>query len=311
MKKRTLLALSLLLAALLVGGFLWWGHDSTFLDLVPEARSASGCQILDPSGGSSVTLEGEELRALPALLEAHPFSHAWGTPGQIEGNTFYHITFFDPTGRLHTNSVLSDLGFLYPTQRWAPWTLYKTADPAVTDYLAALFEETAPAYTSPDGKYTASVSRPHWELEHPFTVTVREVEGGHTAEFPLSPAARSVENLSIEGSRLTVVSHSNPSLQVYQRFDLDSGTLLAEHYGYGFAETSTGLLFVQAQPHFSGDRGSCRIVGADGQVYYTSPQDAMILEGLEVSEGALVFRERHLSTGRETTRQIPLPATDQ
>ena len=170
-----------------------------------------------------------------------------------------------------------------------------------------------PSCHSVDGQYMAYVSDIDYSKPNSVTVSVVDNLGkannSEPIKFELSQSALSVDDMSINSDILAVTGHINPSLQIYQRFDIPNQKLLSEYYGYGFIETEYGLFYVQAPQHFSGESGHCRILNEDGRVLYESPNNVTI-RGLRVSGDSLFFDELDLDTGNMSEKNISVFASD-
>ena len=153
------------------------------------------------------------------------------------------------------------------------------------------------------------------DYSKPNSVTVSVVDNlgkandSEPIKFELSQSALSVDDMNINSDILAVTGHINPSLQIYQRFDIPNQKLLSEYYGYGFIETEYGLFYVQAPQHFSGESGHCRILNEDGRVLYESP-DNVTIRDLRVSGDSLFFDELDLDTGNMSEKNISVFASD-
>lgn len=170
-----------------------------------------------------------------------------------------------------------------------------------------------PSCHSVDGQYMAYVSDIDYSKPNSVTVSVVDNLGkandSEPIKFELSQSALSVDDMNINSDILAVTGHINPSLQIYQRFDIPNQKLLSEYYGYGFIETEYGLFYVQAPQHFSGKSGHCRILNEDGRVLYESP-DNVTIRDLRVSGDSLFFDELDLDTGNMSEKNISVFASD-
>ena len=170
-----------------------------------------------------------------------------------------------------------------------------------------------PSCHSVDGQYMAYVSDIDYSKPNSVTVSVVDNLGkandSEPIKFELSQSALSVDDMNINSDILAVTGHINPSLQIYQRFDIPNQKLLSEYYGYGFIETEYGLFYVQAPQHFSGESGHCRILNEDGRVLYESP-DNVTIRDLRVSGDSLFFDELDLDTGNMSEKNISVFASD-
>lgn len=170
-----------------------------------------------------------------------------------------------------------------------------------------------PRCHSVDGQYMAYVSDIDYSKPNSVTVSVIDNLGkannSEPIKFELSQSALRVDDMSINNDILAVTGHINPSLQIYQRFDIPNQKLLSEYYGYGFIATEYGLFYVQAPQHFSGESGHCRILNEDGRVLYESP-DNVTIRDLRVSGDSLFFDELDLDTGNMSEKNISVFASD-
>lgn len=109
----------------------------------------------------------------------------------------------------------------------------------------------------------------------------------------LSDLALSLEDIKfIDENTVGIEGHVNPSTNVYQIFDLQTGKVLQEYYGYGFTYSGDTLYYVQAPQHFSGIKGYNRILTSDGNMLYESAENVTIASNLEIREGSIVFYEK-------------------
>ena len=162
-----------------------------------------------------------------------------------------------------------------------------------------------PKYQSIDGSYTAYVSSIDYSKPNSVTVSVESNldERNNSTDFELNCSVLSVDSININNDILSVTGYVNPSLRVYQRFDIKNQELIDEYYGYLFAETDDGIYYVQAPPHFSGQRGGSRILNEKGDVLYEAAEETTISE-LSVSGNELVFSEIDSNTGDVIEKSI-------
>lgn len=122
-------------------------------------------------------------------------------------------------------------------------------------------------------------------------------------ELMLPTLAKSVESVSFpQEDRAVVVSHVNPSLELYQLFDLENGEALEEYWGCGFLLYEDVLYYVQSPQQFSGVRGQDRILTSNGDLLYESGENRMIDAELSIDGGILTFYERDLEAGETVQR---------
>lgn len=106
--------------------------------------------------------------------------------------------------------------------------------------------------------------------------------------------ALSVENINfLDEGKVAVKGHINPSTNVYQIFDLQTGKVLEEYYGYGFTYTDGIVYYVQAPQHFGDTTGYNRILSSDGRLIYESEAQALISPDLKVSDDVVTFYEKN------------------
>lgn len=152
--------------------------------------------------------------------------------------------------------------------------------------------------TSLDNKLTAYVSSVDYSKANAVTVSVVSNNASNvkavdndTINISLARPVLNVDNMELKNNTLVTIGRVNPSLQIYQEFDLDTEEVLREYYGYGFIETSEGVFYIQAPQHFSGVNGRCRIMNAAGDVIYESSDDVVINNSLVYNDGVISFTE--------------------
>lgn len=126
--------------------------------------------------------------------------------------------------------------------------------------------------------------------------------------FKLNRNIQSVERAELSGNHLIVIGHVNPSMQIYQRFDSETGEEEQTLYGYGFTDADHKLIFVQSPQHFSGVSGHDRLVDSEGSVYYESPENVVILSDLSFDGKHILFGERNVVTNEETPNTVDISA---
>ena len=88
---------------------------------------------------------------------------------------------------------------------------------------------------------------------------------------------------------LVTIGQVNPSLQVYQKFNLTTQELITELYGYGFTEAEGDVIYVQAPQHFSGISGLNRIFRNNGTAFYESGENVIIQGDLQLDGNIHAF----------------------
>jgi len=161
-----------------------------------------------------------------------------------------------------------------------------------------------------DDLHIAYISDVDFSKANSFTVSVTDarsqihVDDGPSVQIPLSTLILSVEELRLDGDRLIAIGNVNPSLQVYQEFDIKTQELIHEYYGYGFVTAGEDIIFVQAPQHFSEISGHDRVVNSNGCMLYESGEDEIIRGNLKIEENMLTFEEENLITGEITERTL-------
>lgn len=167
--------------------------------------------------------------------------------------------------------------------------------------------------TSQDDQLSAYVSSIDYSKANAITVSVvpnnaastRSV-GNEPINFSLARPVLNVDNMELTNNTLVTVGRVNPSLQIYQEFDLDTKEVLHEYYGYGFTETPAGMFYIQAPQHFSGANGKYRIMNATGDVLYESLDNIAINNSLVYNSGVLSFTEYNTETNEYTENTVPI-----
>lgn len=125
----------------------------------------------------------------------------------------------------------------------------------------------------------------------------------------LPTLAKSVEEVRFPAEdQAVVISHINPSLNLYQIFDLETGEPVEEYWGCGFVSDGDILYYVQAPQHFSGLRGSNRILTSAGDLLYESGENAMISSELTIAGDTITFYEKDLLAGETVQRSCSASA---
>ena len=157
--------------------------------------------------------------------------------------------------------------------------------------------------TSQDDQLSAYVSSIDYSKANAITVSVVSNNASNTKSvdpepisFSLARPVLNVDNMELTNNTLVTIGRVNPSLQVYQEFDLDTQEVLREYYGFGFTETPAGMFYIQAPQHFSGANGKYRIMNAAGDVLYESPVNIVINNSLVYNNGVLTFTEYNTVT---------------
>lgn len=165
--------------------------------------------------------------------------------------------------------------------------------------------------TSADNQHTAYVSSIDYSKANAITISVFSNNAFSTQDakdsalsFSLARPVLSVDELKLTDHSVVAIGQINPSLQIYQEFDLQTGDILQEYYGYGFAETPEGVFYIQAPQHFSGVSGRCRILNASGDVLYESDDDVLIRGSLVYKNGTLVFTEYNINSSEYIERTV-------
>lgn len=167
--------------------------------------------------------------------------------------------------------------------------------------------------TSQDDQLSAYVSSIDYSKANAITVSVvpnnaastRSV-GNEPINFSLARPVLNVDNMELTNNTLVTVGRVNPSLQIYQEFDLDTKEVLHEYYGYVFTETPAGMFYIQAPQHFSGANGKYRIMNATGDVLYESLDNIVINNSLVYNSGVLSFTEYNTETNEYTENTVPI-----
>lgn len=110
----------------------------------------------------------------------------------------------------------------------------------------------------------------------------------------------------IDETHVGIESHINPSTNVYEIFDLNTGLVTDTYYGYGFTHYNDTVYYIQAPQHFSGVRGNNRILTSDGQLIYESDAGVTIDANLTVKNGGVYFAEINNEMNGKEMRTVNL-----
>lgn len=138
-------------------------------------------------------------------------------------------------------------------------------------------------------------------------VTIAEAVGDKNtlALLPLSPFALDLLDVTfIDETHVGIESHINPSTNIYEVFDLTTGAVVAEYYGYGFTHYGDIIYYVQAPQHFSGVRGNNRIITSTGTLIYESDADTTIDADIVVKDGIIYFTESDCENSEKEMQSI-------
>jgi len=123
----------------------------------------------------------------------------------------------------------------------------------------------------------------------------------------LSPFASSLLDIKfINQHTVGIEGHINPSTNVYQLFDLNTGEVLQQFYGCGFVHYGDIIYYVQAPPHFGGIKGYNRILTSKGELLYESAENVIIDSDLEIKGDSLSFTERENGTDNPVLKTIKI-----
>ena len=155
------------------------------------------------------------------------------------------------------------------------------------------------------GTRTAFVSDIDYTKENSVTVSIADSSGESVAsagastrkDFPLSSLVLSVDDIQLNAETLVTIGNVNPSLQLYQEFDISTGELLHQYCGYGFIKAGDCILYVQAPRHFSEKSGNVRILCSNGSMLYESGEDCIVRGNLQLDGNILTFEEQDNETG--------------
>ena len=159
-----------------------------------------------------------------------------------------------------------------------------------------------------NGKTVAYVSGIDYAKEHAVTVTVQTnaMYRSSPKNFELNRNVLGVDKMELSDNLLTTIGNVNPSMQIYQKFDIETGALINTLYGYGFIDMDDKIAFVQAPQHFSGVVGFNKIVDSEGNVYYESPENVVILSDLSYNDGRFVFTEMDVLSNEIERKNIDI-----
>ena len=178
---------------------------------------------------------------------------------------------------------------------------------------SAVFTPRAPVTCkSEDGTYFAYEGDADASKVNSITVSVvRNGNDRNTSDdvkFDLAPSVTSVDNMEIANNSLVTIGHVNPSVKVYQEFNIDTQELIKQYYGFGFTNTNKGLFYVEAPQHFSGVIGLNRIMDGSGNVLYESDENVRILGDLTLNGSTLSFTEFNTESGESSAQTVSITA---
>ena len=178
---------------------------------------------------------------------------------------------------------------------------------------SAVFTPRAPVTCkSEDGTYFAYEGDADASKVNSITVSVvRNGNDRNTSDdvkFDLAPSVTSVDNMEIANNSLVTIGHVNPSVKVYQEFNIDTQELIKQYYGFGFTSTNKGLFYVEAPQHFSGVIGLNRIMDGSGNVLYESDENVRILGDLTLNGSTLSFTEFNTESGESSAQTVSITA---
>lgn len=164
------------------------------------------------------------------------------------------------------------------------------------------------------GTKTAYVSDIDYSKENSVTVSVVDsadesiaaVNSSARKDFSLSSHVLSVDDIQLNEDTLVTVGNVNPSLQLYQVFDINTGELLHQYCGYGFIEAGDDVLYVQAPRHFSENNGKVRILCSSGDMLYESGENRIVRGELKLDGNILTFEEMDSTTGEIFIKTIDI-----
>ena len=175
----------------------------------------------------------------------------------------------------------------------------RDAPDAAEDAPAEPPEEAGAVWRSDDGKLSGTLKDAASSEDLCLLIT-RSGEGGQgePLELKLPTLVKSVESVSFpQEDRAVVISHVNPSLELYQVYDLETEDAVEEYWGCGFLLYEDVLYYVQAPQHFSGVRGNDRILTSHGDLLYESGENVTIDAELSIDGDTVTFYERDLASG--------------
>ena len=149
--------------------------------------------------------------------------------------------------------------------------------------------------------YTNSESR--------IEVTVAETTETNNAISRLSLstfALNLIDVTFINDSLIGIESYINPSTNVYEIFDLNTGTVVDVYYGHGFTHYGDTIYYIQSPQHFSGIRGKNRILTSTGILVYESDADVTISATLDIKNDNIYFMENNSANGEKEMRNIKI-----
>lgn len=167
-------------------------------------------------------------------------------------------------------------------------------------------------YTTQDDRHVAYISTVDFSKANSFTVSVADAQtqaytdNVPSVDIPLSTLILSIEELRLDGDKLIAIGNVNPSLQVYQEFDVETQELVHEYYGYGFVKSGETVIFVQAPQHFSDISGHNMIVNSNGCLLYESGEDETIRGNLKIEGNVLSFEEMNSNTGEIAAKTLSI-----
>lgn len=164
------------------------------------------------------------------------------------------------------------------------------------------------------GTKTAYVSNIDYNKENSVTVFVVDSAGASVAtagsstskDFPLSCHVLSVDDIQLNEDTLVTVGNVNPSLQLYQVFDINTGELLHQYCGYGFIKNGDDIFYVQAPCHFSENNGHARILCSNGDMLYESGENRTVRGNLNLDGNILTFEEMDNTTGEIVIKSVDI-----
>jgi hypothetical protein len=115
-----------------------------------------------------------------------------------------------------------------------------------------------------------------------FEVAIENTRTGEAYALSIEDDVSNLMNVVfLDENRAGITCHINPSLLSHTVFDLVTEAAQETYYGYGFADKDGTLYYIQAPPHFGGERGHHRILNAAGDVLYESAADRTIIGGVD------------------------------
>lgn len=233
--------------------------------------------------------------------------------GKITG---HHIDIYVGTGRSNLKGTDGNYRVLFcGVNTWGTDAVRPTSE---SDELFAFLDfqdetdfplSTPKEIQSENQKYLAYISDIDYSRANSITVTVSNKSTARstseTTDFALNRLALSVDEMSLSDDNLIVIGHINPSLDVYQKFDVSTKELVEEYYGYDFIEDGERIFFVQAPQHFSGLSGHNRIMDSNGNMFYESG-DGVIIGNTHLDGTILSFDEMDISTNEVRRQSIDI-----